>query len=364
MDKFDVVIVGGGLIGMLSARDLASQGLSVAVVERNEAGRESSWAGGGILSPLYPWRYPDSVSALASWSQQHYPQLFDAIYIESGVDPQYQCSGLLVLDSEEKAEAETWAAKWHVDLRYVQGDELHQLEPRLTAQVEDGLWLPDIGQVRNPRLAQSLKKSIVNQGVKLFENSPVERLIIEGKLARGVQIAAGELLSDNVVIAGGAWSAKLLAETGIELPVKPIRGQMILFRAEPGVVSRIVLSQDRYVIPRKDGRILVGSTLEDVGFEKLTTEQAREELYAEALRLIPELEKYPVEHHWAGLRPASPEGIPYICVHPDIHGLFINTGHYRNGVVLGLASARLLADLMLGREPIVNPGAYRLAARH
>ncbi|MEJ2142636.1 MAG: glycine oxidase ThiO [Gammaproteobacteria bacterium] len=363
MNKFDVIVVGGGLIGMLSARELAGQGLSVAVVERNEAGRESSWAGGGILSPLYPWRYPDAVNALASWSQQVYPQLLDTIYIESEIDPEYQRSGLLVLDTGEKAEAENWATKWGVDLQYVESAKLHQLESRLSTQALAGLWMPEIGQVRNPRLAQSLKKSIINQGITLFENSPVEKLLIEDHVVHGVQLAAGKLQSNKVVIAGGAWSAQILVETGIELPVKPIRGQMILFKAEPGLVSHIVLSQDRYVIPRQDGRILVGSTLEDVGFEKLTTEQARDELYTEALRLVPDLENYPVEHHWAGLRPASPDGIPFISDHPSISGLFINTGHYRNGVVLGPASCRLLRNLVMGETAIVDPHPYAISLK-
>lgn len=361
MDKFDVIVVGGGLIGMLSARELAQAGQSVAVVERKEAGRESSWAGGGILSPLYPWRYPDSVSALASWSQQVYPQLLDSIYIESGIDPQYQKSGLLVLDTNERNEAENWANKWNVELQCLEATHLHQLEPRLSAAANAGLWLPGVGQVRNPRLAQSLKKSLVKQGVKIFENSPVEQLLIENRAVNGVQLATDQLPAEKVVIAGGAWSAQLLKETGVELPVKPVRGQMILFKAEPGVVSHIVLSQDRYVIPRKDGRVLVGSTLEDVGFEKKTTEQARDELYAEALRLIPELEKYPVEHHWAGLRPASPEGVPYVCVHPGISGLFINTGHYRNGVVLGPASCHLLRNLVLEETCMLDPQPYTIS---
>lgn len=364
MNKFDVIVVGGGLIGMLSARELRQAGLSVAVIERNEVARESSWAGGGILSPLYPWRYPDSVTALARSSQKVYPALLNSIEQESGIDPQLQHSGLLILDTDEREQAQNWARKWDVSLEYLEtAAKLHTIEAGLAPSHEEGLWLPDVGQVRNPRLAQSLKKSIIKQGVKLFESSPVEHLIIEGSAVQGVQVAAGSLYGQNVVIAGGAWSAGLLAETGVELPVKPIRGQMILFKAEPGIVSRIVLSQDRYVIPRRDGRILVGSTLEDVGFEKQTTEEARSELYSEAIRLIPALEQYPIEHHWAGLRPATPEGIPYICSHPHISGLFINTGHYRNGVVLGPASCRLLRNLLLAEACDIDPAPYAISLK-
>lgn len=362
MNQFDVVVVGGGLIGMLSARELRQAGLSVAIIERNEAGRESSWAGGGILSPLYPWRYTDAVTVLARRSQQVYPALVDSIQQQSGIDPQLQRSGLLVLDTDERQQAQSWAMKWDVSLEVVgTAERLHKIEAGLAEAQSEGLWFPDVAQVRNPRLAQSLKKSIVKQGVKLFESSPVEHLIIKNNTVQGVQVAAGAIYAPKIVIAGGAWSAGLLAETGLELPVKPIRGQMILFKAEPGIVSRIVLSQDRYVIPRRDGRVLVGSTLEDVGFEKQTTEQAKDELCAEAIRLIPDLEQYPVEHHWAGLRPATPEGIPYICNHPKISGLFINTGHYRNGVVLGPASCQLLRSLVLGESPEIDPAPYAIS---
>lgn len=360
MNKFDVVIVGGGLIGMLSAREFTQAGLSVAVVERNEVGRESSWAGGGILSPLYPWRYPDSVSALARWGQQVYPQLLETIYKESGIDPEYQPSGLLVLDSDEFADAKSWASNWQPGLEYVGKDKLHGIEPGLAEDVDGAIWLPEVGQVRNPRLAQSLKNSLLNQSVTLFENAPVKHLLVEEKRITGVEVSTGKILAEKVIIAGGAWSAQLLAETGVQLPVKPIRGQMILFKTEPGTVSRIVLSQDRYVIPRRDGRVLVGSTLEDVGFEKLTTEQARNELHAEALRLIPVLQEYPVEHHWAGLRPGSPQGVPFIGEHPHITGLFVNTGHYRNGVVLAPASCRLLRNLVLGEASIVDAEPYTI----
>ena len=135
---------------------------------------------------------------------------------------------------------------------------------------------------------------------------------------------------------------------------------MLLFRGPVGLVRRIVLSRDRYVIPRRDGRVLVGSTLEHVEFDKSTTPAARAELHREALRLIPALADCAVEHHWAGLRPGSPIGVPFVGEHPRIQGLYVNAGHYRNGVVLGPASARLLADQMLGRTPALDPAPYRL----
>jgi len=356
--QFDCLVVGGGLIGMLTARQLVQAGMTVGLVERGETGRESTWAGGGILSPLYPWRYPDAVSALAGWSQQRYPALAEALIAESGIDPEYQHNGLLILDSEEAAEAQRWARQWQHSLDLVNKGQISELEPALGEVPDQAVWMPEVGQMRNPRLAQALRKSLENQGVKLFEHTPMKGLLLGEHAVHGILTEQGELKADRVVIAGGAWSALLLESTGVTLPVRPVRGQMILYRAEPKVVQRIVLSRDRYVIPRRDGRILVGSTLEEVGFDKSTTRAAMQELEGEACRLIPALAKYKIEHHWAGLRPGSPHGIPYIMQHPRIEGLFINTGHFRNGVVLGPASARLLADILLGRQPILEPAPY------
>lgn len=356
---FDCLVVGGGLIGMLTARELALAGLAVGLVERGETGRESTWAGGGILSPLYPWRYPDAVTALASWSQARYAKLAEALRTETGIDPEFQQNGLLILDTEEVRQAQGWAENWHCSLDPVDAAKLSELEPALGDIPTQALWLPQVAQIRNPRLAQALRKSIENLGVRLFEHTPMTGLVLGETGIHGVVTERGEFNANQVVIAGGAWSALLLESIGMNLPVRPVRGQMILYRAEPGLVQRIVLSRDRYVIPRRDGRILVGSTLENAGFEKTTTRAAMLELEAEARRLIPALADYPIEHHWAGLRPGSPQGIPYILQHPRIAGLFINTGHFRNGVVLGPASARLLADILLQREPILDPTPYK-----
>jgi glycine oxidase len=359
-NNFDCLVVGGGLIGMLTARELVRAGVRVAVLERGRTGRESTWAGGGILSPLYPWRYPAGVNLLARWSQDVYADLAVQLQEESGIDPEYVQNGLLILDPDERAAALTWADTWQRRLEVVDRSGIQNLEPHLGDVPEVGLWLPEVGQLRNPRLAEAVRKSIENQGAKIFEHTPVEGLVVHGDSVQGVTTPQGVFIADKVVIAGGAWSAQLLGAIGLQLPVRPVRGQMILYRTRPGLVARILLSQGRYVIPRRDGRVLVGSTMEEVGFNKTTTTAALEELQHEAHRLIPTLAEYPVEHHWAGLRPGSPTGTPYICEHPGIEGLFLNTGHFRNGVVMGPASARLLADLLLVRTPILATAPFRM----
>lgn len=355
----DIVVIGAGLIGMLCARELAREGYAVRLLERGEAGRESSWAGGGILSPLYPWRYDDAVNVLARWSQGAYPALADALREESGVDPECTTSGLLILDQDEQAVALDWARRFEARLEICDGQQVRELEPALGLDTGTGLWLPEVGQVRNPRLVRALRGAVLKAGVRLEEQCTVTGLRIESGRVLGVETSGGFRPAEKVVVAGGAWTAGLLADTGLTLPVEPVRGQMLLFRADPGLLRHISLYQGRYVIPRRDGRILVGSTLERVGFDKSITDPAREDLHRAALALVPKLADYPLEHQWAGLRPGSPTGIPWVGPHPSCRGLYINVGHFRNGVVLGPASVRLLVDQLLGRASFTDPAPYQ-----
>lgn len=355
------LIIGGGVIGLMTALELADAGLAVTLVEMGDTGQQSSWAGGGILSPLYPWRYPNAVNALAAWSQAVYPALCTRLFEATGVDPEFQRCGLLVLDPEEHAAARAWAETADMPVEVVDRARLADLEPGLQTTVPTALWFPDIGQVRNPRLTRALRLAI-DRRVQVREREEVLELLVTDGRVTGVRTGSGPIEADRVVVCTGAWTAQLLAQLGERPEIRPLRGQMLLFCANPGQIHHLTLFRERYVIPRKDGRVLIGSTLEDTGFDKRTTAEAKEELYRIAVDLFPLLRRTPIEDHWAGLRPASPGGIPYIGPHPAAAGLYVNAGHFRNGLVTGPASARLLADLLLGREPILPASNYALGA--
>lgn len=356
----DCLVIGGGLIGMLTARELRLAGAKVRLVERGATGQESSWAGGGILSPLYPWRYPRPVTALARWSQQAYPGLSSELANETGIDPEWTKNGLLILDSSEKAKAQAWAGEVGGRLDLLEAGTTRQCEPGLAAPPDEALWMPEVAQIRNPRLLNALKVNLPAIGVAVEEHAEITGFVVRNDRVEGVETRRGRIAAGSVVVAAGAWSGQLLAELGYALDVAPVRGQMILFRARPGVVSRIVLSQGRYLVPRRDGRVLAGSTLEYVGFDKTTTEEALADLSRAAIAMVPSLADYGIERHWAGLRPGSPCGVPYVGEHPRVQGLFVNAGHFRNGVVIGPASARLLADILLRRKPVLDPASYAL----
>ncbi len=356
MNRF--IIVGGGVIGMLTALELVRAGQAVTLFERADTGRESSWAGGGIVSPLFPWRYLDSVTRLASWSQAAYPDFCSQLFQDTGIDPQYTECGLILVAPDEIVQAQQWARQHRRVLQAIDRAEFGRLEPRAADPADQAIWMPQVGQVRNPRMVRALRRRLQQLGVEIRTGVTIKGLLCRGDQCDGVRSADGVHHADAVIVCAGAWSGDLLGELPSPPAIHPVRGQMLLFRAEPGTVSRMVLEANRYVIPRRDGRTLFGSTIEEAGFDKQTTVAAREELYRIATTRFPVLGECEVEAHWAGLRPSSPAGVPYIGRHPRIDRLFINAGHFRNGIVLGPASARLAADLVLGRRPIVAPEPY------
>lgn len=336
----------------------------MSLVEAGEAGRESSWAGGGIVSPLYPWRYSAAVTALAHWSQDFYPGLARQLQEDTGVDPEVHVTGLYWLDLDDEAEALVWAQREGCPLYSVDIAEAYRDLPVLGSGFERAIHMPGVANVRNPRLVRALRAALAAMpNVELREHCPVTGFIQENGQIRGVTTAGGEIRAERVVLAAGAWSGELLGTLGLALPVQPVKGQMILYKCAEDFLPSMVLAKGRYAIPRRDGHILIGSTLEDVGFDKTPTEDALESLRATAIELLPALADAQVVKHWAGLRPGSPDGVPYIGPVSGFDGLWLNCGHFRNGLVLAPASCQLLVDLMLGQSPIVDPSPYAPTGR-
>ena len=359
-----VVIVGGGVIGLLTAYNLASEGQAVTLLERGGLGQESSWAGGGIVSPLYPWRYSQAVTALAHWSQDFYPQLAQRLFAATGVDPEVHTTGLYWLDLDDEADALAWAAREGRPLSKVDVSAAHDAVPVLGGGYAQAIYMADVANVRNPRLVKSLKAALLAlPNVTIYEQCDVSGFVLGDGRVVGVNTATGLVLGDQVVLAAGAWSGQLLGTLGLALPVEPVKGQMILYKCASDFLSSMVLAKGRYAIPRRDGHILIGSTLEHEGFDKTPTGTALESLKASAVELIPALADAEVVGHWAGLRPGSPEGIPFIGEVPGFKGLWLNCGHYRNGLVLAPASCQLFTDLLLARAPIIDPAPYAPAGR-
>ncbi|WP_295473147.1 glycine oxidase ThiO [uncultured Pseudomonas sp.] len=359
MSRQDVVVVGGGVIGLLTAFNLAQAGQRVCLLERAEVGRESSWAGGGIVSPLYPWRYSAAVTALAHWSQDFYPQLGARLFEHTGQDPEVHVTGLYWLDLDDEEQALAWAQREGRPLSRVDLSAVYDAVPVLGSGYRSAIYMAEVANVRNPRLVKSLKAALRGMtNVEIREASAVTGLLYEGGRITGVALGDQVLRSERVVLSAGAWSGELLKPLGIDLPVEPVKGQMILFKCAQDFLPSMVLAKGRYAIPRRDGHILVGSTLEYQGFDKTPTDEALESLKASAIELLPALAQAEVVGHWAGLRPGSPEGVPFIGAVPGFEGLWLNCGHFRNGLVLAPASCQLLTDLLLDQPPVIDPAPY------
>ncbi|MHB8914593.1 MAG: glycine oxidase ThiO [Thiobacillus sp.] len=351
----NVLIIGTGVCGLSAALALLQRGVSVTLLDRGSVGGESSWAGGGILSPLLPWDYAEPVSTLALASMAAYPDWITTIEAISGFSTEYWTCGMTVRNSFEDQTSLNWCS--------VHG---------MRAVMNNGnMELPEVAQVRNPRLIEALRAAVSKLGGTIHTECELAAVTTAGGRLKDVHTAQGSFTADQYVFAMGAWMANSTLE--LESPfqlggvvgnpnIRPIRGQMLLFKLQPSVLNTIVYRNGLYLIPRRDGHVLVGSTLEDVGFDKSTDMPTRARLHAEAAELLPELASMQPIQHWAGLRPGSPDNIPIIGRHPDYDNVFVNTGHYRYGVTMAPASAELLVDLMEEKIPALDPAPYRWEA--
>lgn len=361
----DMTIIGGGVIGMLTARELINAGASVMIIEKNQVGQESSWAGGGILLPLYPWRQAEAISRLALQSLTLYPKLAEALRADTGIDPEWLPCGMLVTKNPDIDVAKPWCQRHRITFAHAESEQLDGLQ----TQALNPLWLPEIAQARNPRLIKSLTQDLLNKHVEIVEQCELTAFKIDNQRITHLCSTQQTYPVNQVIVASGAWTAGLLAQLLPRLAtptpdISPIKGQMLLFDAEPGFLNKMVLDGDRYLIPRRDGKILAGSTVEHDAFNKSTTPVAKAQLRDFALELLPALSHYPLIKHWAGLRPGTQQGIPYIDGHPEINNLSLNAGHFRNGLVMGPASAELLVDILLKRAPKIDPTPYQLSSPH
>ncbi len=321
-------------MGCLTAMQLVEHGCSVTIVERNQIAAqtsgESSWAGAGILFPLLPWMYKDAVNQLAMAGAKLYPALCKRLLEETGIDPEYSQSGLQILPTFDEKAAVNWCAQYQIPV----------------VKNSNGLFLPTISQVRPPHLLQALRQLLIQQGVKLVENTQLEPLKNIDFIAGWRTNSGAVLEADAYVVTSGAWSFELLKETAANLNIKPMRGQILLYDNVSEKPENIIYSNGFYLVPRRDGLLLAGSTLEDVGFDTRTTIEVKQDLKTKAESILPSLKHATIRKHWSGLRPGTPDNLPTIAAHPTIKNLYLNTGHFRYGLTMAPASAERIANLL------------------
>ena len=359
----DVVIIGGGVIGLTIARALALRGVSdVLLLERGSLGAESSYAAGGILGPQAEADRADEFFELACKSRDLYPALATALLDETGTDIELDTTGTLYLAFTEQDEADIekryeWQMRAGLAVVKLSVADARTLEPGIAENLRGALKFPRDIQVDNRRLLTALVKANKKLGVRLETNTTVASVRIEHDRVAGLETSQGFVSTRRIVLAGGAWSSLISISDESDtpqrqVPVEPVRGQMMCFAANSRMARHVLYSPRGYLVPRLDGRVLAGSTTEHVGFAKQVTADGLDAIRTHAFEIAPALSTLPLIDAWAGLRPRAADGLPVLgpC---EIAGLFYATGHYRNGILLAPITGQLLAEAII--DNVISP---------
>ncbi len=355
----DVLVVGGGIVGLLGALELTRRGRTVTIIDAPAQYPPASWAGGGILSPLYAWRYSDAMTRLSLNAFSRYQQILDESNAAGipGCEALLHSGGLWVeTGGDDAARARQWARRWQIPVQSVSASERM---PESAAGA--GLLFPSLGNIRNPGLLKVLRAHLQRVGVR-FQSAVVSR-VLPARVGAEVLAADGrKWQGDTVVVSAGHMAEQLLLPMGMAMPLFPAKGEMLLFRMKPGLVPAVMLTERGYLIPRQDGSVLVGSTLRKGDNTTYPTVAGRYQLERLAASLWPALTSCSPAFHWAGVRPGCERDIPFIGPVPGTNGIFAAVGHYRNGLVSAPASAELLAQLIAGEPPFTDPEPYSLSS--
>lgn len=359
-----IAIIGAGITGLMSALELLEQGCSVTLFDQQAAGQAASWAGGGILSPMYPWRYPAAVNALARHAKPMYQYWNQKLQPFTGIDFQIHETGMLIFD-ESDFEIGLSYAKTHQEpqqqAKLLDQAKLQQINPKVdNSKFKQAIYFSELANIRNPRLLQSIIRYLKHHPrVTWQEDCKITRLNIQQGRVKSISDEHGRLFqADQYVFTTGAWSQYWSQQLGLEIPVQPVQGQMLLFKTPENWLPTMCMNKVMYLIPRPDGHVLCGSSMRQVGFDTSPSSEIRQDILQACIEMVPELADFPLVKQWAGLRPSSPDGIPYIGRIPKLHNAWVNFGHFRNGLCMGPASGKLLTQLILEQSPIVDPDPY------
>lgn len=353
----EVVIVGGGVIGCAIAYELAQAGARVTLLERNALAREASWASAGIISSPSP-----GTGELGLRSFRRYPALVAAVEEAAGMRTGWNPTGettVIGADDDPRGlqDLMEWQRQRGLKITWLEGAALREHEPVLAPHIAAGIYDPDAGSLRVHLLAQALARAATAHGATIREFTPVLGIETAGGRVTGVRTDAGSVAADVVVLAAGAWSKSLAAMTGLNVPTRPVHGQMLAIADAPVGLRTVVAGFGAYLLPRADGTIAVGATQEEIGFAKRVTPRGVNELIALVAHIAPALNGGTLTETWSGLRPGNPDGNAIIGPAPGRDGLWVATGHFRGGAMLAAATGELVAAGILSgtADPLLIP---------
>lgn len=360
-----VAVVGGGVIGLTIAYRLAREGVAVCLYDQGTLGQEASWAGAGILPPANDQDPIHPLEQLQSLSNRLHRSLHAELLELTGIDNELNHSGGIYLATTvgEAASLLGTSHLWEkqgIDFQAIEPQDLSDWEPALTnvkSQVKRSLWVPGESQLRNPLHLDALIKACRLLGVEIFEKCEITGIVPEGPAT--LIGGHGKSDFDKICVAAGAWTSKLLGHIS-NCQVVPVKGHMLLYKLEQPPFARIINEGNRYVVPRKDGCVLVGSSEEETGFDKSTCEAEIQRLSTFALKLSRQFAREKLLKTWTGLRPMSYDQLPYIGRHSDYSNLFVAAGHFRSGLQLSTGTADIISKLILGQQvdfewPLLRP---------
>jgi len=351
----DVVIIGGGVIGLAIARALALRGVrDINLFETARLGTEASFAAAGMLAPQVEADTQDDFFTLACRSRDMYPSFAEELREETGIDIELDTTGTLYLaftdqDRKEIERRYEWQSRAGLAVELLSDADARELEPSI-APALGALRFPNDVQVENRRLLAALTNSIVKRGVITVTQTTVQSLIMEGNRLTGVQTSRGPISCNTAVVAAGTWSSFIQHSN---IMVEPVRGQIVFLESMPQLARHVVFSPRCYIVPRRDGRLLAGSTNERVEFDKSVTAGGISSILQHAQEISLEISSLPVTDTWAGLRPRTPDGLPVLGPCGEIEGLFYATGHYRNGILLAPLTGELISEAIV--DGVVSP---------
>ncbi len=344
---WDAIVVGGGVVGLALARELRKQGASVLIVERGAPGREASHAAAGMLASADP-TLPAELRALAAASAQAYPEFVHELEDESGAKIDLRCEGTIAFFP-----APVCDPRW----KPVASEEIRKLEPKLEALPHG--YLSEEGSVDPRGLVAALLKAAKHRGIEIANGERVREIVVENGRAAGVATERTQFKAPVVVNCAGAWAGEVKPggdARPTQFPMKPVKGQMLAVIARHAL-QRVVRGPEAYLVPRSDGRVLIGATLEEAGFDKRVDPETIQRLHQAGARLVPELGEARMHEAWAGLRPGTNDDLPILGA-TRIDGLYAATGHYRDGILLAPITARLVAQVIRGERPGIGLEAF------
>ena len=348
----DILIIGGGVIGLSLARKLHKKGFSnITLIERGSIGRESSFAAAGMLAPQAETNEIDSFFRLCVDSRNLYSILAAELFEETGVDIELDKSGTLYLAFDETDEREIrqrfdWQKKAGLEIEHLTAEEVRKAEAFVSPDVREGLFFSNDWQIENRKLLAALEIYAEMNGIEIIEQTEVKNLIIESGKIKSARTKDKIFRAEIVILATGAWTSLIKSGENALLPlkIKPIRGQIFSFRTAKRLFERVIYSPRGYIVPRADGRIIAGATVEDVGFNKSVTKSGIEFVRENAIEIAPSLVNLEISESWAGLRPFAADGLPILGELSEIKNLYVASAHYRNGILLAPITAEILAD--------------------